>query len=115
MYKYDEIYPQYGFKHHKGYGTKEHYEAIEKYGITPIISLVKNEGFRADSTHCDSYNRYKIEFLTDIKTNFILPPNLQFNKDLSKQAYKYWGIPYRIYGKVRTYMIKTKRFFLQKL
>ncbi len=44
MYKYDEIYPQYGFKHHKGYGTKEHYEAIEKYGITPIHrkSFLKN-------------------------------------------------------------------------
>ena len=44
MYKYDEIYPQYGFKHHKGYGTKEHYEAIGKYGITPIHrkSFLKN-------------------------------------------------------------------------
>lgn len=86
-----------------------------KFGITPIISLVKNEGFRADSTHCDSYNRYKIKFLSGVKTNFVLPQNLQFDKRLSKQAYKYWGIPYRIYGKVRTYMIKTKRFFLQKL
>ena len=34
--KYDEMYPQYGFKNHKGYGTKAHYEAIEKYGILPI-------------------------------------------------------------------------------
>lgn len=44
MYKYDEIYPQYGFKHHKGYGTKEHYEAIENFGITPIHrkSFLKN-------------------------------------------------------------------------
>ena len=31
-------------KYHKGYGTKEHYEAIEKYGITPIHrkSFLKN-------------------------------------------------------------------------
>jgi len=36
MYQYDEMYPGYGFKSHKGYGTKEHYEAIEKQGITPI-------------------------------------------------------------------------------
>ena len=44
MYKYDEIYPEYGFKNHKGYGTKEHYEAIEKHGITPIHrkSFLKN-------------------------------------------------------------------------
>lgn len=27
-----KIYPQYGFEHHKGYGTKEHLEALEKYG-----------------------------------------------------------------------------------
>ncbi|SHK11954.1 ribonuclease HII [Tepidibacter formicigenes] len=36
MYEYDEIYSEYRFSKHKGYGTKEHYEAIEKHGITPI-------------------------------------------------------------------------------
>ncbi len=30
MKKYDEIYPQYGFYKNKGYGTKEHIEAIKK-------------------------------------------------------------------------------------
>lgn len=42
--EYDNIYPQYGFAKHKGYGTKEHIEAIKKYGICPIhrISFVKN-------------------------------------------------------------------------
>ena len=29
-------YPQYQFEKHKGYGTKLHYEMIEKYGISPI-------------------------------------------------------------------------------
>ena len=29
-------YPEYGFEKNKGYGTKAHYEAIEKYGILPI-------------------------------------------------------------------------------
>ena len=44
MCQYDEIYPEYGFKSNKGYGTKEHYEAIEKSGITPIHrkSFLKN-------------------------------------------------------------------------
>ena len=32
----DERYPGYGFAQHKGYGTKEHIEAIKKYGICPI-------------------------------------------------------------------------------
>lgn len=30
-----ERYPQYGFEKHKGYGTKEHYAALEKYGPSP--------------------------------------------------------------------------------
>lgn len=29
-------YPQYGFDRHKGYGTREHMEAIKKYGLCPI-------------------------------------------------------------------------------
>ncbi len=36
MAEYDQIYPQYGFARHKGYGTKEHYEAIRRYGVLPI-------------------------------------------------------------------------------
>ncbi len=36
MEKYHEIYPEYGFDRNKGYGTKAHYEALSKNGITPI-------------------------------------------------------------------------------
>ncbi len=36
MAKYDEKYHQYGFARHKGYGTKIHMEALQKYGATPI-------------------------------------------------------------------------------
>ncbi|MBQ4252757.1 MAG: ribonuclease HII [Erysipelotrichaceae bacterium] len=36
MYEYDRIYPEYGFASHKGYGTKKHLEALEKYGVLPI-------------------------------------------------------------------------------
>lgn len=32
MVKYDEKYPEYGFAKHKGYGTKQHREAILKNG-----------------------------------------------------------------------------------
>ena len=28
-------YPQYGFEKHKGYGTKAHYEAVDRYGLCP--------------------------------------------------------------------------------
>lgn len=32
MVDYDEIYPEYGFAKNKGYGSKEHIEALKKYG-----------------------------------------------------------------------------------
>ena len=32
MREYDDAFPEYGFAKHKGYGTKEHIEAIKKYG-----------------------------------------------------------------------------------
>ena len=32
---FDNIYPEYGFSGHKGYGAKSHYEAIGKHGLTP--------------------------------------------------------------------------------
>ena len=33
LYKIDEKHPEYGFKNHKGYPTKKHLEAINKYGL----------------------------------------------------------------------------------
>ena len=32
----DALYPEYGFAKHKGYGTKEHMDAIREYGPCPI-------------------------------------------------------------------------------
>lgn len=36
MAKYAKEYPDYGFENHMGYGTKAHYEAIKKSGLTPL-------------------------------------------------------------------------------
>ncbi|CDE75977.1 ribonuclease HII [Sutterella sp. CAG:521] len=36
MCKIAELYPQYGFEHHVGYGTAEHIKALKAYGPTPI-------------------------------------------------------------------------------
>ncbi len=36
MVELDKEYPQYGFKKHKGYGTKAHMEAIRTYGVTKV-------------------------------------------------------------------------------
>lgn len=39
MLDYAKKYPEYGFEKHKGYGTKAHLEAIEKFGPCPIHRL----------------------------------------------------------------------------
>lgn len=36
MKEYDKHYPQYGFEKHKGYATKQHIEAIRRYGYCEI-------------------------------------------------------------------------------
>ena len=44
MRQWDEVYPQYGFVKHKGYGTAMHINAIKEYGLCPLhrLSFVKN-------------------------------------------------------------------------
>lgn len=44
MREYDEIYPQFGFETHKGYGTAKHIQAIKEYGPCPIHrkTFIKN-------------------------------------------------------------------------
>lgn len=36
MDEFDKLYPEYNFASNKGYGTKEHIEALKKYGPCPI-------------------------------------------------------------------------------
>ncbi len=36
MMAYDKDYPEYNFARHKGYATREHLDAIRKYGCCPI-------------------------------------------------------------------------------
>lgn len=44
MQEYDELYPMYGFARNKGYGTKEHMNALREYGPCPIHrrTFIKN-------------------------------------------------------------------------
>ena len=51
MIELDKKYPEYGFAKHKGYPTKDHIEAVKKYGVkdfyrftfSPINEII-NEG-----------------------------------------------------------------------
>lgn len=44
MEQYAEIYPEYGFEKHKGYGSAEHIQAIKEHGPCPIhrSTFIKN-------------------------------------------------------------------------
>ncbi len=44
MVRYDEILPGYGFARHKGYGSREHIDAIHRLGPTPVHrrTFIKN-------------------------------------------------------------------------
>ena len=44
MREYDEIYPEYGFAKHKGYGTAAHITAIKENGPCPLHrkTFIKN-------------------------------------------------------------------------
>lgn len=44
MRQWDEVYPQYGFSKHKGYGTAAHISALKEYGPCPLhrTSFIKN-------------------------------------------------------------------------
>ena len=45
MRQWDEIYPQYGFAAHKGYGTAKHIAAIKEYGLCPIHRITFTKHF----------------------------------------------------------------------
>ena len=58
MYDLDKIYPMYGFASHKGYPTKKHIQAIEKYGVIkdiyrltykPIKKVLDDENEKIDN------------------------------------------------------------------
>lgn len=44
MREWANVYPQYGFEKHKGYGTANHIQAIKEFGLCPLHrrSFVKN-------------------------------------------------------------------------
>lgn len=83
-----------------------------KYVICPMKSLVVNDGFGVDSTHCNAYDRYKVEFDNQPHASFFIPTDLKWNRKFNMYATRYWSLPYRIYGKIITYsyIIMRKKF-----
>lgn len=55
MVKLSSDFPEYQFDKHKGYGTKLHYELIEKYGISPVHrkTFLKSKGENSGNNQID--------------------------------------------------------------
>lgn len=80
-----------------------------RYSVCPVRSLVRNDGFTAEATHCNTYNRYKIDFEEYHNGLFSIPKHLVPNERIMRDAVKYWSLRYRIYGKLRTYWMKLTK------
>lgn len=76
------------------------------FTIAPIRSLVRNDGFGVEATNCKSYNRYVVDFYSSYKEEWDLSKHIEWNKTLDKESVRYWSVPYRIYGKIRTKLSK---------
>lgn len=73
-----------------------------KYTVAPLRSLVRNDGFGVNATHCNVYNRYKTDFLNEYKADWNLSCGVEYLITLDKESTRFWSLPYRIYGKIRT-------------
>ncbi len=80
----------------------------KRYAICPVRSFVRNDGFTPEATHCNAYNRYKIDFEEWHEGSFSCPSHIEPDRQIMRDAVKYWSIRYRIYGKIRTYLMKLK-------
>lgn len=83
----------------------------KKLSVCPIRSLVINNGFGEDATHCHNYNRYKTDFDYEGKEFYTIPKNSSpvINHKIQNQVLFYWSIPYRIYGKILTYILDIRK------
>lgn len=77
-----------------------------RYTIAPLRSLVRNDGFGVNATHCNVYNRYKTDFLEEYKADWYPSSGKEWNESLDKESTRFWSFPYRIYGKIRTILGK---------
>ncbi|MBD5261472.1 MAG: glycosyl transferase [Bacteroides sp.] len=78
-----------------------------KFTICPAKSLVRNDGFNSEGTHCNNYNRYKIDFEPIHSGAFKIPEKLLPDPIVQKEAVKFWSLRYRIFGKAMTVLVRT--------
>ena len=75
LYELDEKYPMYGFKNHKGYPTKAHLEAINKYGLIdgyrksygPVMEILKKSKKEKRDLYDINSNKTNLTYYKDDK------------------------------------------------
>lgn len=78
---------------------------LGKFTLYPIFSKVINNGFTAEATHCNVYNRYRVEFDLTQKDKFNFPTIIAEDEKLSRRFYMYYSIKARIIGKIKTILM----------
>jgi hypothetical protein len=72
----------------------------DKLSLFPVTSKVKNEGYSAEGTNCNKWNRFKSEFDSNNKKNFRFPEKIELNKTLYRSAMSYNTLYSRIYSRM---------------
>ncbi len=73
-----------------------------KYSLMPFKSMVENEGFGEEGTNTKfKFSRFKTNMDTEFNTKFHFTPNIEVNKRIEKECYKYHSLPIRIYSRIR--------------
>jgi hypothetical protein len=79
---------------------------LNKSTIYPIISKIDNIGFGKNSTNCNVYNRFDVDFDYTRKRWFVLPYKLESNFEIQIQIVDYFSIKTRIKSKFITWYLK---------
>ena len=79
---------------------------LGKLTVYPIRSKVINDGFTAEATHCNVYNRYRVDFDQSGKTIFVFPNEEYHNSRLTNRFFYYYSVKARVIGKIKTILMK---------
>ncbi|MFC6860083.1 glycosyltransferase [Zunongwangia atlantica] len=73
-----------------------------KYSLMPFESFVKNNGFGVGGTNTKfKFSRFKTRMNSGQNRNFIFDDDIQVNRKIEKECYKYHSFLIRIYSRIR--------------
>ena len=84
--------------------------------VFPVFSKVKNDGFDADATHTNVYNRYKIIFDYSNQQKFNFESNAVINPIIIYSFQQYYTVFSRIFfGRIISPLYRLKQSFIKKI